>query len=63
MLENFQLKKELFDLKKQLYMNNSDNDTEEQELSEIHLISRDKEPESKSYRKSGDSNKFKSPFQ
>ena len=43
MLENFQLKKELFDLKKQLYMNNSDNDTEEQEISDIHLISRDKE--------------------
>ena len=43
MLENFQLKKELFDLKKQLYMNNSDNETEEQELSEIHLIGRDKE--------------------
>lgn len=46
MLENFQLKKELYDLKKQLYMNNSDNETEEQDISEIHLIaSKDKDSE------------------
>ena len=47
-------------------MNNSDNETEEQDISEIHLIaSKDKDSEcpSNSKKSKRESNRFKSPFQ
>ena len=46
-------------------MNNSDNETEEQDISEIHLIaSKDKDSECQSNSKNSkrESNRFKSPF-